>query len=52
MIDILAFELCHFDTSRNRKNLRDTSSEENGCGVWYETFNTVITYWLWLTKKL
>jgi hypothetical protein len=52
MIDTLAFELCHFDSSRKRKKLCDTLTEEIGCGVWYERFNTVNTEWLWLTEKL
>jgi hypothetical protein len=52
MIDTLTFELCHFDSTRNRKELCDTLSEEIGCGVWYESFTTVNTDWLWLIEKL
>jgi hypothetical protein len=52
MIDTLTFGLCHFDSSRNRKELCDTLSEEIGCGVWYETFTAVNTDWLWLIEKL
>jgi hypothetical protein len=52
MIDTLIFGLCRFDSSRNRKELCDTLSEEIGCGVWYETFTTVNTDWLWLIEKL
>jgi hypothetical protein len=52
MIDTLTFELCHFDSTRNSKELCDTLSDEIGCGVWYETFTTINTDWLWLTAKL
>jgi hypothetical protein len=51
MIDTLTFELCHFDSSRKRKELCDALSEEIGCGVWYETFTAVNTDWLWLIEK-
>jgi hypothetical protein len=52
MIDALTFELCHFDSRRNRQELCDTLSEGIGCGVCYETFTTVNTDWLWLIEKL
>jgi hypothetical protein len=51
MIDTLTFELCHFNSSRKRKELCDTSSEGIGCGVWYEMFTTVNTDWLWLIEN-
>jgi hypothetical protein len=52
MIVTLTFELCHFDSTRNSKELCDTLSEKIGCGVWYDTFTTVNTEWEWLIEKL
>jgi hypothetical protein len=52
MIDTLTFGLGLLDSSRNRKELCDTLSEEIWCVVWYETYTTVNTDWLWLIEKL
>lgn len=51
MIDKLTFQLCDFNSNRNRKQLRETLNQETGCGAWYENFNTVYADWQQLIEK-